>query len=106
MCAPAKTEEEHTEVPLDYLSHGDVPGGFLLIVREKLDASFVLKKFFTTPHLSECEDTFLNPNHAALHHDKVIIHFTVVGEASLQREQKNGGQTKKQCLVSLCLKPL
>lgn len=62
-----------------------MPGGFLPVVRDKLDASSVQQKldFFTTPHLSECEDTFLNPNHAALHHNKVIIHFTVVGEASL-----------------------
>lgn len=34
-------------------------------------------------YLSEGEDTFLRPDHAALHHDKVIIHVTIVGEASL-----------------------
>lgn len=41
-------------------------------------------RYCELPHLSEGEDTFLSPDHTALHHDKVIIHFTIVREASLQ----------------------
>lgn len=37
-----------------------------------------------TPHLSEGEEMFLGPDHTALHHEKVVIHFTIVREASLQ----------------------
>lgn len=53
------------------------------------------------PYLSEGENAFLRPNQTALHHDKVIIHFTVVGEASLRGSvgiKKNGGfRMKSHC---------
>lgn len=35
-------------------------------------------------HLSEGEHAFLRPHHAALHHDEVALHFTVVRKTSLE----------------------
>lgn len=35
-------------------------------------------------HLSEGENAFLRPHHAALHHDEVAVHFTVVRKPSLE----------------------
>lgn len=47
-------------------------------------------------YLSEGEDTFLSPNHTAFHHDKIIVHFTVVWEASLQESFQDKMHVKKK----------
>ena len=46
-------------------------------------------------YLSEGEDAFLSPDHAAFHHDKVIVHFAIVWEASLRGRDNREQEYKK-----------
>lgn len=50
-------------------------------------------------HLSEGEHAFPRSHHAALHHDKVVVHFTVVRKPSLEGGGGEGvnGLKKRMC---------
>lgn len=41
-------------------------------------------------HLSEGEHAFPRPHHAALHHDEVVVHFTIVRKPSLEGGGRRG----------------
>lgn len=48
-----------------------------------------LHSFTIRLYLSEGEDPFLSPDHATIHHNKIIVHFTIAWEASLQGQSRH-----------------
>lgn len=53
-----------------------------------------METFKIIRYLSEGKDTFLSPNDAAFHHDKVISHFAIMREASLQGQSQRSKKVR------------
>ena len=49
-----------------------------------------------TVYLSEGEHAFLRPDNAAFQHDEVVIDFTIVGETSLQGQETEKREVKRE----------